>query len=57
VTSGAYTQGVMGYWTPNIDRFAKDRAVFTDWYGQHKLMATRDHVYRGSRSTTNLRPT
>ena len=57
MTSGAYTQGVMGYWTPNIDRFAKDRAVFTDWYGQHKLMATRDHVYRGSRSTTNLRPT
>jgi hypothetical protein len=35
---------MMGYWTPNIDRFAKDRAVFTDWYGQHKLMATRDHM-------------
>jgi hypothetical protein len=34
----------MGYWTPNIDRFAKDRAVFTERIGQHKLMATRDHM-------------
>jgi len=25
-------------------RIAKDRAVLTDWYGQHKLMATRDHI-------------
>ena len=24
----------MGYRTPNIDRIAKDGAMFTDWYGQ-----------------------
>ncbi len=27
----AYTQGGMGYKTPNIDRIAKEGALFTDW--------------------------
>ena len=27
----------MGYKTPNIDRIAKEGALFTDWYGQAKL--------------------
>ncbi|RYD66935.1 MAG: arylsulfatase, partial [Verrucomicrobiaceae bacterium] len=26
----AYTQGLMGYRTPNIDRIAKEGALFTD---------------------------
>src|SRR5262245_8466575 len=30
----AYTQGLMGYRTPNIDRIAKEGALFTDSYGQ-----------------------
>src|SRR4029453_1349355 len=30
----AYNLGVMGYKTPNIDRLAKEGALFTDWYGQ-----------------------
>ena len=30
----AYNMGMMGYKTPNIDRIAKDGALFTDWYGQ-----------------------
>jgi arylsulfatase len=30
----AYNQGMMGYRTPNIDRIAKEGALFTDWYGQ-----------------------
>ena len=30
----AYNQGVMGYRTPNIDRIAREGAMFTDWYGQ-----------------------
>ena len=30
----AYNQGMMGYKTPNIDRIAKEGALFTDWYGQ-----------------------
>jgi len=29
----AYSQGMMGYKTPNIDRIAKEGALFTDWYG------------------------
>jgi arylsulfatase A-like enzyme len=37
----AYNQGVMGYRTPNIDRIAKDGAVFTDWYGQQSCTAGR----------------
>jgi hypothetical protein len=29
----AYNHGIMGYRTPNIDRIAKEGALFTDWYG------------------------
>ena len=29
----AYNMGIMGYKTPNIDRIAKEGALFTDWYG------------------------
>src|SRR4030095_5651820 len=29
----AYNLGVMGYRTPNIDRIAKEGAMFTHWYG------------------------
>src|SRR6187200_2684805 len=31
----------MGYRTPNIDRIAKDGAMFTDWYGQQSCTAGR----------------
>jgi arylsulfatase len=37
----AYNLGVMGYRTPNIDRVAKEGAVFTDWYGQQSCTAGR----------------
>jgi len=37
----AYNQGVMGYKTPNIDRIAKEGAMFTDWYGQQSCTAGR----------------
>ena len=37
----AYNQGMMGYKTPNIDRIAKDGALFTDWYGQQSCTAGR----------------
>src|SRR5262245_53861076 len=30
----AYTMGMMGYRTPNIDRIAREGAIFTDAYGQ-----------------------
>jgi arylsulfatase len=37
----AYNQGMMGYKTPNIDRIAKEGAMFTDWYGQQSCTAGR----------------
>jgi arylsulfatase len=37
----AYNQGMMGYWTPNIDRIAKEGALFTDWYAQQSCTAGR----------------
>jgi arylsulfatase len=32
---------MMGYKTPNIDRIAKEGALFTDWYGQQSCTAGR----------------
>jgi len=37
----AYNMGQMGYRTPNIDRLAKEGALFTDWYGQQSCTAGR----------------
>jgi len=37
----AYTMGLMGYRTPNIDRIAKEGAIFTDAYGQNSCTAGR----------------
>jgi len=37
----AYNMGMMGYHTPNIDRIAKEGAIFTDWYGQQSCTAGR----------------
>jgi len=37
----AYNHGLMGYRTPNIDRIAKEGALFTDWYGQQSCTAGR----------------
>ena len=36
-----YNHGLMGYKTPNIDRIAKEGALFTDWYGQQSCTAGR----------------
>lgn len=36
-----YHRGMMGYWTPNIDRIAEEGALFTDWYGQQSCTAGR----------------
>jgi arylsulfatase len=37
----AYTMGLMGYRTPNIDRIAQEGAIFTDAYGQQSCTAGR----------------
>ena len=37
----AYNRGGMGYRTPNIDRIAKEGAIFTDCYAQQSCTAGR----------------
>jgi arylsulfatase A-like enzyme len=37
----AYNLGLMGYKTPNIDRIAKEGAIFTDVYAQQSCTAGR----------------
>lgn len=37
----AYNHGIMGYKTPNIDRLARDGAMFTDVYSQQSCTAGR----------------
>ena len=43
----AYTQGVMGYRTPNIDRIAKEGILFTDYYGEQSCTAGRSSFIMG----------
>src|SRR6202162_2951437 len=43
----AYNMGMMGYKTPNIDRIAKEGALFTDWYGQQSCTAGRSAFITG----------
>ena len=37
----AYSMGIMGYRTPNIDRIAKEGAIFTDSYAQQSTTRYR----------------
>ena len=37
----AYSRGMMGYRTPNIDRIANEGAIFTDYYAQQSCTAGR----------------
>ncbi|MGE0266349.1 MAG: arylsulfatase [Candidatus Obscuribacterales bacterium] len=37
----AYTLGLMGYKTPNIDRLAREGTMFTDYYGEQSCTAGR----------------
>ncbi len=43
----AYTMGLMGYHTPNIDRIAKDGMIFTDYYGEQSCTAGRSSYIMG----------
>jgi arylsulfatase len=36
-----YSDGLMGYRTPNIDRIADEGARFTDYYGEQSCTAGR----------------
>ncbi len=37
----AYSRGMMGYKTPNIDRIANEGALFTDYYAEQSCTADR----------------
>ncbi len=43
----AYTHGMMGYQTPNIDRIADEGIMFTDYYGEQSCTAGRSSFIMG----------
>ncbi len=43
----AYSHGVMGYQTPNIDRIANEGMMFTDYYGEQSCTAGRSSFITG----------
>ncbi len=43
----AYTRGLMGYHTPNIDRVASEGMMFTDYYGEQSCTAGRSSFITG----------
>ena len=43
----AYTFGLMGYQTPNIDRLAKEGLMFTDYYSEQSCTAGRSSFITG----------
>ncbi|WP_390908782.1 arylsulfatase [Paracoccus broussonetiae] len=43
----AYTKGVMGYRTPNIDRIANEGMIFTDYYAEQSCTAGRSTFITG----------
>lgn len=43
----AFTRGLMGYRTPNIDRIADEGMLFTDYYGEQSCTAGRSSFIMG----------
>jgi arylsulfatase len=43
----AYTLGLVGYRTPNIDRIANEGIIFTDYYGEQSCTAGRSSFITG----------
>src|SRR5258708_2413311 len=43
----AYTFGLMGYKTPNIDRIAREGMMFTDYYAENSCTAGRSSFLTG----------
>jgi arylsulfatase A-like enzyme len=43
----AYSRGLMGFKTPNIDRIAKEGVIFTDFYGEQSCTAGRASFITG----------
>jgi arylsulfatase len=43
----AYSMGLMGYRTPNIDRIAREGMMFTDYYAEQSCTAGRSSFITG----------
>ena len=43
----AYSQGLMGYVTPNIDRIGREGAIFLHYYGEQSCTAGRSAFLTG----------
>ena len=43
----AYTFGLMGFWTPNIDRIVKEGLMFTHYYAEQSCTAGRSTFIAG----------
>ena len=50
----AYTLGVVGYRTPNIDRIAKEGMIFTDYYAEQSCTAGRSSFIMGQRRPSRM---
>ena len=50
----AYNQGMMHYKTPNIDRLAREGALFTDYYAQQSCTAGRAAFITGQSPISGL---
>jgi arylsulfatase len=47
INVSAYSMGLMGYRTPNIDRIAKEGVIFTDYYAEQSCTAGRSSFITG----------
>jgi arylsulfatase len=52
----AYSFGVMGYKTPNIDRIAREGMMFTDYYAENSCTAGRSSFITVRRFTARACP-
>lgn len=52
----AYTQGLVGYRTPNIDRIAKEGMMFTDYYAETAARRDALPLSRGRRPSAPASP-
>ena len=49
----AYSKGMMGYQTPNIDRIAQEGVMFTDYYAEQSCTAGRSSFITGQVGLTD----
>jgi len=52
----AYSLGLMGYRTPNIDRIAKEGMIFTDYYAEQSCTAGRSSFITGQATLRTASP-